>query len=120
MFRSITPEMIESDQMLNALEITREQLVRRHGTIERMPGAIREELAEKASKVRDLYHRPDVRDDYSVQPGRCDVEGVVRYLCEERAFSDKRVLAALQRAFPSAAVSSPNAFVAAHETRRPP
>jgi hypothetical protein len=40
-----------------------------------------------------------VRDDYVVESGRCDVDGVVRFLSDEHAFGRDRVIAALERAF---------------------
>lgn len=127
-FRAIRPELIDLDRMLGALGITREQLVdlgilvgtdfnagingvgpkkalgllRRHGSIERMPEEVRARVEPAAAPVREVYLRPDVTDDYRIDPGRCDVDGVVRYLCDERIFSQERVRAALRRAFPDA------------------
>lgn len=125
--RPISPEMIELESMLHALGITREQLVdlsiligtdfntgikgigpkkalalvKRHGSLEAMPPEIREAVEALASQIRALYLEPEVTDDYAVEPGRCDVAGVVRFLCGERAFSEARVTAALKRAFPA-------------------
>jgi flap endonuclease-1 len=124
-FRAITPEVIELDHMLAALGVTREQLVdisilvgtdfnagingigpkkalklvRDHGSIERMPANIREQLEVIAPQVRKLFLAPDVTDDYDLETNACDVDGVVQYLCAERAFSEERVTAALRRAF---------------------
>lgn len=125
-FRPITPELIELAPLLDELGITHEQLVdlailigtdfnpgirgigpkralalvRKHGAIEAMPPEIRAEVEAVAPAIRQLYLDPDVRDDYSVEPGEPDIEGVVRFLCEEREFSESRVRAALGRAFP--------------------
>ena len=116
------------DRMLGALGITREQLVdlallvgtdfneaikgigpkkalalvKRHGSIEAMPAEVREGMESIAGPVRRLYLDPDVTDDYQVQPDRCDGSGVVRFLCDERVFSEQRVRAAMLRAFPEA------------------
>jgi flap endonuclease-1 len=124
-FRAITPELIDLGRMLDTLGITREQLVdlgilmgtdfndgikgigpkkalalvKRHGAIEQMPPHIRDEVGPLAGAVRKVYLDPDVTDDYSVEPGPCDVDGIVRFLCEERIFGLQRVRAALQRAF---------------------
>jgi flap endonuclease-1 len=68
--RAITPELIDLERMLGALEIT------------------------------PLYQEPEVTDDYATDSRPCDVDGVVRFLCEERVFSEGRVRAALERAFP--------------------
>ena len=40
-----------------------------------------------------------MHENYEVESGRCDVEGVVRFLCDEHAFGRDRVIAALERAF---------------------
>ena len=127
-FRAITPELIDLNHLLESLGITREQLVdlailmgtdfnpgikgigpkkalalvRRHGSIEQMPPDVREQLGPTTRQVRELYLNPDVTDDYGIEPSPCDVKGVVRYLCDERAFAEERVTAALQRAFSEA------------------
>jgi len=123
--RPITPELIDLDRLLGALELTREQLVdlailvgtdfndgvkgigpkkalallRRYGSIESTPAEIRDAAGSAVQAIRALYLAPAVTDDYTVQFGRCDVEAVTRYLSEERAFSKDRVTAALERAF---------------------
>jgi flap endonuclease-1 len=127
-FRAITPEVIDLERMLAALGITRGQLVdlgilvgtdfnpgikgigpkkalallRRHGSIEGMPSDVRAQVEDAATNVRPVYLAPEVTDDYATDSRPCDVEGVVRFLCEERIFSQERVRAALQRAFPEA------------------
>jgi flap endonuclease-1 len=126
-FRAITPELIDLGRMLATLGITREQLVdlgilvgtdfndgikgigpkkalnlvRKHGAIEGMPPEVRDTIGAAARDVRPVYLAPDVTDDYSLDTAACDVDGVVRFLCEERIFSRDRVTAALRRAFPS-------------------
>jgi flap endonuclease-1 len=76
-------------------------LVRRHGSIEHMPDEIRDAFGADLDRLRQIYLAPAVHDRYSVEPGQCDVDGVVRFLCDERAFGRDRVLAALERAFGS-------------------
>jgi flap endonuclease-1 len=121
-FRPITPELIDSDSLLAAHGISREQLVdlailvgtdfnpgikgfgpkkalhlvRRYGAIEAMPDELRLQVPECAD-VRRIYLEPRVRSDYDVRFGEPDEGGVVRFLCEERAFGRERVMAALGR-----------------------
>jgi flap endonuclease-1 len=123
--RPITPELIDLHVMLDTLGISREQLidlailvgtdfndgikgigpkraltlVRHHGRIEEMPPDIRGAVLADAEPIRNLYRAPEVRDDYDITFGACDVDGVVRFLCEERIFSRDRVMGALERAF---------------------
>ena len=123
--RPITPEVIDLPRMLDALGITRAQLidlgllvgtdfhpgikgigpkkalalVTRYGAIERMPSEIQNAFGPDLDRLRRIFLEPDVHDDYSVESGRCDVDGVVRFLCKEHAFGRERVIAALERAF---------------------
>lgn len=125
--RPIVPESIDLQSMLNALEITRAQLVdvgllvgtdfhtgikgigakkalalvKRFGAIEQMPVEIRDAFGADLDRLRQIYLEPEVRDDYRIEAERCDVDGVVRFLCDEHAFARDRVMAALERAFGS-------------------
>ena len=126
-FRPIVPEVIELDRLLAAWGIAREQLVdlailvgtdfnegvrgigpkkalklvQQHGRIEAMPADIRDALGDGADvdAVRRIFLQPDVTDDFSVETTEPDLDGIVRFLCDEREFSRERVAAALERAF---------------------
>ena len=126
-FRPITPEVIDVERMLETLGITRTQLVdlgllvgtdfhpgvrgvgpkkaltlvTRHGGIERMPPPVRDAFGTDLKRLRNIYLQPEVSDHYDIEPGECDVDGVIRFLCDEHAFGRDRVVAALERAFPS-------------------
>jgi flap endonuclease-1 len=125
-FRPITPELIDVQRMLDALGITHPQLidlgllvgtdfhpgvngigpkkalalVKRHGAIEHMPSKVRDTFVD-LNRLRQIYLEPEVHDDYNVAANRCDVDGVIHYLCDEHAFGRDRVMAALERAFGS-------------------
>jgi flap endonuclease-1 len=122
-FRAITPELIETSAMLDHYRITREQLidlamlvgtdfndgikgigpkkalklVTEFGSIENMPAEIQDVLAPVAPTIREIFLRPDVTDDYQIEFGPPDIDGIVRFLCAEREFSRERVMAALKR-----------------------
>jgi flap endonuclease-1 len=126
-FRPITPEVIDLQRMLDTLEITRPQLidlgllvgtdfhpgikgigpkkalalVKRHGAIEQMPTEIRDAFGPELDRLRHIFIEPAVRDDHGLADGRCDVDGIVRFMSDEHAFKRDRVLAALDRAFGS-------------------
>src|SRR6185295_8297269 len=127
-FRPLMPEVIELQRMLDALGITRGQLVdlgllvgtdfhpgikgigpkkalalvKRYGAIEEMPADVRDAFGpEELNRLRQIYLEPDVRDDYDLAAGRCDVDGIVRFMCDEHGFQRDRVRAALDRAFGS-------------------
>jgi flap endonuclease-1 len=125
--RPITPELIDLQQMLDALGITHAQLidlgllvgtdfhpgvngigpkkalalVTRHGAIEHMPPDIADAFSADLNRLRQIYLEPEVHEDYRVEFGPCDVDGVVHFLCDEHAFGRDRVMAALERAFGS-------------------
>ena len=126
-FRPITPELIETQHMLESYKITREQLidlallvgtdfndgikgigpkkalklVAEYGSIENMPPEIRDVLSPIAPPVRDIYLHPKVTDDYEIKFGPPQTDQIIRFLCDEREFSRERVTAALERAFGS-------------------
>jgi flap endonuclease-1 len=127
MSRPIVPESIDLQSMLNALGITRAQLidvgllvgtdfhsgvkgigpkkavalVKRFGTIDEMPFEIRDAFDDQLASLRQIYLQPEVHDHYGVEADRCDVDGVIHFLCDEHAFARDRVSAALERAFGS-------------------
>jgi flap endonuclease-1 len=124
-FRAITPELIDTPSLLDHYHITREQLVdlailigtdfnegvkgigpkkalklvSEAGTIENMPAEIRESLGSAAADIREIFLRPTVTENYSLETGSPDRDGILRFLCEAREFSKERVMAALDRAF---------------------
>jgi flap endonuclease-1 len=126
-FRPITPELIDAQRMLGALEISHAQLtdlgllvgtdfhpgvngigpkkalalIKRHGAIEHMPSTIRDTFNVSLTRLRRIFLEPEVRDDYRVESRPCDVDGVLHFLCDEHEFGRDRVMAALERAFAS-------------------
>jgi flap endonuclease-1 len=130
-FRPLVPEMIALDAHLADWRITRESLVdlallvgtdfndgvrgigpkkalalvQRHGSIEQMPAEIRDAVGD-VTAIRQIYLAPDVTDDYAIAFSEPDIDGVVRFLCDERQFSRERVTDALARAFPGS-ISAP-------------
>jgi flap endonuclease-1 len=124
-FRPIVPELIDARRMLEALGITHAQLVdlgllvgtdfhpgvsgigpkkalalvKRHSAIEHMPSGVRDAFGDDLNGLRQIFLQPAVRDDYVVASRRCDIDGVIEFLCDEHAFGRDRVTAALERAF---------------------
>jgi flap endonuclease-1 len=123
--RPIRPELIDLQRMLDALHISRAQLidlgllvgtdfhpgvrgigpkkalalVTRDGAIEHMAADVRDAFGPGLDRLRQIFLEPEVRDDYRVEPGTCDVEGILRFLSDEHAFRRDRVIAAVERAF---------------------
>jgi flap endonuclease-1 len=124
-FRPLVPELLELDAQLRRWGITRDglidlalligtdfndgvrgvgpkkalALVQRHGRIEDMPPEIRDAVGD-VEALRNVYLHPDVTDEVAIEFGDPDLDGVVRFLCDERQFSRDRVTDALARAFP--------------------
>jgi flap endonuclease-1 len=124
-FRAITPELIEASALLRHYGLTREQLidvallvgtdfndgvkgigpkkalklVAEFGSIDSMPTEIRESLGPRVQDIREIFLNPNVTDDYEIRFAAPDLDGVVRFLCDEREFSRERVTAALERTF---------------------
>jgi flap endonuclease-1 len=124
-FRPLIPEILELDRQLAHWQITREglidlallvgtdfnhgvdgigpkkalKLVQQHGRIEAMPDEIQRAVGD-VRPLRQIYLQPAVTDDYQIEFADPDIDGVVRFLCDEREFSRDRVTSALARAFP--------------------
>src|SRR5438093_295849 len=112
-FRAITPELIETSTLLGHYGLTREQLidvalligtdfndgvkgigpkkalklVAEFGSIDSMPTEIRESLGPMVQDIREIFLNPDVTDDYEIRFAEPDLDGIVRFLCDEREFS---------------------------------
>jgi flap endonuclease-1 len=126
-FRPIVPEVIDLAQLLSEWAITRAQLidlailvgtdfnpgvhgvgpkkalklVQQHGSIERMPDDVRDQLGDPAlvDDVRRIYLHPDVTGEFSVESTEPDLDGIIRFLCDEHDFARDRVAAAIDRTF---------------------
>ena len=117
----VEPEIIFLDKLLEELGITREQLIdigilvgtdycegvkgvgpktalkliKTHGSAEKALKALGKSLEVDPSEVRELFLKPEVTEDYSVEWREIDYEGVKSMLCGEHDFSEERVEKAL-------------------------
>ena len=124
-FRPLVPEVLDLEAQLARWGITREglidlallvgtdfndgvhgigpkkalKLVQEYGRIEAMPGEVQHAVGDVAA-LREIYLQPAVIDPGPIAFGEPDVDGVVKFLCDERQFSGERVTDALARAFP--------------------
>ncbi len=115
--RPLIPELVKLADNLEILGITREQLVdvallvgtdfnpgvmgigpkkgltliREYGAAEKFPEEIRSGLPEDLNTVRDIFLRPRVLENYSLKREPPNPDGIIEFLCEERAFSRDRV-----------------------------
>ncbi len=115
--RKLRPEIIDLDELLGSLRLTRDQLidvgiligtdfnpgirgvgpktalklVRKHGRLEELPPEIREQLTPDADAIRGLYNNPPATDNYTLDEKPLQEEELVRFLCDEHSFSRERV-----------------------------
>jgi flap endonuclease-1 len=117
----VRPEYLELPKVLEEIGITREQLVDvgllvgtdfnegvrgigpKKGVKHIKASGKLENLKEKGIEVpnlerlRETFLHPEVTDDFSIEFGKVEPEGVVSLLCGEHGFSEQRVKAALER-----------------------
>ncbi|MCX8175963.1 MAG: flap endonuclease-1 [Candidatus Bathyarchaeota archaeon] len=117
-------EVIDLNQVLAELKISREQLidvgmligtdfnpegvkgigpktalklVREYGAIEKIPNLPLEVFPEKPEKIREIFLKPNVTNAYKVEWKTPNVESVIKFLCGERDFSEDRVRKAVEK-----------------------
>jgi len=121
--RKLEPEIIELEAFLSHLGLTRVQLVdlamlvgtdfnkgtkgigpktalklvKKHGGLENLPREIREKLPRDLEPIRNIFLKPEVREDYEIKWGELREEELLEFLCEERDFSKERVDVLLER-----------------------
>jgi flap endonuclease-1 len=121
--RPLIPELIELEQLLKFLEVSREQLIdlailvgtdfnqgirgvgpktalkliKKHGTLENLPSEYQEQVPPETQEIRNLFLNPTVTNDYDLKfRGLNEVE-LRQFLCAERGFSPDRVDLAVKR-----------------------
>jgi len=121
--RPAPPEILDLEENLARLGLTREQLidvailvgtdfnegvkgigpktavrrVREWGSLDRAPPEVRSQLPMHLDEIRGLFANPPIEADVSLQRRALQPEAVRRFLCDERDFSRDRVGGALAR-----------------------
>lgn len=121
--RSVPPEVIDLEENLRLLGVTREQLIdaailvgtdffpgvkgigpktavkriREWGSLERAPAELRDRLPDNADAIRGFFLRPPVADPGDLKPAPVRREAVMQFLCDERGFAAPRVAGVLDR-----------------------
>ncbi len=121
----VTPEVVDLHQTLAECGITHEQLVdvgiligtdfnpdgikglgpktalkliKEHGTLEKaVPHIQNAEFPAEPSRIRDIFLKPVVSDNYRLEWLEPDIEGVINFICRGRDFSEERVRNTLER-----------------------
>jgi len=121
--RPLIPELIELEQLLKFLEVSREQLIdlailvgtdfnhgikgvgpktalkliKKHGTLENLPSEYQEQVPPETQEIRNLFLNPTVTNDYDLKFRGLNEDELRRFLCAEREFSPDRVDLAVKR-----------------------
>lgn len=120
----VEPELVELGRALKELGLTREQLVelgilvgtdfnpdgvkgvgpktalkllKEHGSLEKIASSKLGALPENVPKIKEIFLKPKVTDEYKLEWREPNVEEAVEFLCRERDFSEDRVRGALER-----------------------
>jgi len=124
-FIEVVPEVVELENVLRECGITYEQLVdvgiligtdfnpegikglgpktglkliKEHGNIENaLPHLKNAEFPVEHQRIRDIFLKPTVTDNYKIESKEPDVEDVVNFICRERDFSEDRVRKAIEK-----------------------
>ncbi len=124
LYVEVVPEIVDLEQTLAQLEITHEQLVdigilvgtdynpdgikgigprtalklvRKHGSLDKAPNLDEADFPVPPQRIREIFLRPKVTDNYELEWRKPDAERVVDFLCGERDFSEDRVEKALEK-----------------------
>ncbi len=115
--RAVPPELIDLEENLSALGLTREQLIdvallvgtdfnegvsgigpktavkriREWGSLDRAPAEIRTGLPSHIEEIRAFFRDPPVVDPANLRVRPVDAVGVLQFLCDERDFTASRV-----------------------------
>lgn len=118
----VEPELVHLDKLLQGLEITREQLVdiailvgtdycegvkgvgpktalklvKMYGSAEKALKVLGKTLEVDPVEIRRIFLNPEVTEDYKIEWGKIDHDGIKKMLCDEYDFSEERVGKALR------------------------
>ena len=121
----VIPEVVDLQQTLTECGITHEQLVdvgiligtdfnpdgikglgpktalklvKEHGTLENaLPHIQNATFPTEPARIREIFLKPVVTDNYKLEWLEPDIEAVVNFICKERDFSEERVRNTLER-----------------------
>ncbi|RLF13424.1 MAG: flap endonuclease-1 [Thermoprotei archaeon] len=120
----IKPELIDLNESLKALGISREQLIdiaillgtdynpdgvkgvgpkralrliKTYGSLEKVLPIVKGEFPVDPLKIKEFFLNPDVTDNYVIEWREPDVQKIKEFLCKEHDFSEERVERAVRR-----------------------
>jgi flap endonuclease-1 len=74
------------------------KLIKEHGNIENaLPQIKNAEFPVEHQRIREIFLKPAVTDNYKIESKEPNVEDVVNFICRERDFSEDRVRKAIEK-----------------------
>jgi len=73
------------------------QLVKKHDSFEEIIKELGQEPAFDHKEVEEIFLSPKYSEDFTLEFGTPDLEGIKRFLCDEHNFSEERVSKALEK-----------------------
>jgi len=121
--RAVPPELLDLDENLRALGLTREELIdaailigtdfnpgvrgvgpktavrllREHHSLSSLPSDVRQSLPDNVDAIHEFFLHPPVAASEQIVPGGFDPEGLRKFLCDERDFAASRIEPLVQR-----------------------
>ena len=121
--RAVPPELLDLDENLRSLGLTREELVdaailigtdfnpgvrgvgpktaarllREHHSLSSPPADVRQSLPDNVDEIHEFFLHPPVVPSDQIVPGDFDPEKLRKFLCDERDFTASRVESLVQR-----------------------
>jgi flap endonuclease-1 len=121
--RAVPPEVLDLEENLRVLGLTREQLIdaailvgtdffdgvkgigpktavkriREWGTLDKAPADVRSSLPSNLEEIHAFFGNPPVLETVDLRPQPVRVADAIRFLCDERGFAEDRVARAMER-----------------------
>ncbi|TLZ88202.1 MAG: flap endonuclease-1 [Methanobacteriota archaeon] len=113
--RAVPPELLDLDENLRVLGLTREELIdaailigtdfnpgvrgvlREHHSLSSLPADVRRSLPDNIDAIHEFFLHPPVAPIDQIVPGGFSPEGLRKFLCDERDFAANRVESLVQR-----------------------
>jgi len=121
--RAVPPELLDLDENLRVLGLTREELIdaailigtdfnpgvrgvgpktavrllREHHSLSSLPADVRQSLPDNIDAIHEFFLHPPVAPIDQIVPGGFSPEGLRKFLCDERDFAANRVESLVQR-----------------------
>ncbi|MFW9831319.1 MAG: flap endonuclease-1 [Candidatus Thorarchaeota archaeon] len=73
------------------------KLIKENNSLDNLPSKILEKLPPNYHKIRRIFLDHPITDEYDLSSHSIDKEGLIKFLCHERGFSETRVIGVIDR-----------------------